>query len=125
LAHDDFKAARVDFDRVRGAAQASALEIAPAVRKRIEDAATQGSAAADLPRQRVAFGALSDGLIAWFHSAENPISDGLAIAHCPMAFDGKGAKWIQRGDQIANPYFGGAMLTCGSVDSPLDPGKKL
>jgi Cu(I)/Ag(I) efflux system membrane fusion protein len=37
------------------------------------------------------------------------------ILHCPMAFDNTGANWIQTERQPDNPYFGAAMLRCGSV----------
>ncbi len=37
-------------------------------------------------------------------------------AHCPMAFDGKGADWLQTTEDIRNPYYGESMLTCGSVE---------
>jgi Cu(I)/Ag(I) efflux system membrane fusion protein len=30
-----------------------------------------------------------------------------------MAFDGRGAKWLQDDGPVANPYFGNAMLRCG------------
>lgn len=39
----------------------------------------------------------------------------LYVAHCPMAFDGKGGDWLQTDKKIANPYFGAAMLRCGSI----------
>ena len=32
-----------------------------------------------------------------------------------MAFDDKGAAWLQAGETIANPYFGASMLRCGVV----------
>ncbi len=38
---------------------------------------------------------------------------------CPMAFDFKGAFWLSDSDEILNPYFGDAMLTCGSVEEEL------
>lgn len=34
---------------------------------------------------------------------------------CPMAFDGRGAIWLQGDKDTRNPYFGGAMLKCGDV----------
>ncbi|MHC4222333.1 MAG: DUF3347 domain-containing protein, partial [Planctomycetota bacterium] len=37
------------------------------------------------------------------------------ILHCPMAFDNKGAHWLQNNDETANPYFGHMMLRCGGV----------
>jgi Cu(I)/Ag(I) efflux system membrane fusion protein len=36
-------------------------------------------------------------------------------AHCPMALDGEGAEWLQRGTEVRNPYFGQSMLSCGEV----------
>lgn len=34
---------------------------------------------------------------------------------CPMAFDNKGATWLQNDEGTRNPYFGSAMLKCGEV----------
>ena len=36
-------------------------------------------------------------------------------AFCPMAFDNKGAFWLQNNGEIANPYFGEMMLRCGEI----------
>ncbi len=41
------------------------------------------------------------------------------IAHCPMALEGKGANWIQKDKDIKNPYFGSAMLGCGSITESI------
>jgi membrane fusion protein, copper/silver efflux system len=38
---------------------------------------------------------------------------------CPMAFDNKGATWLQQDQDIRNPYFGAEMLKCGEVRRPL------
>jgi len=43
------------------------------------------------------------------------------IAYCPMAFDNKGARWLQRGTEINNPYFGASMLTCGDIGEAFEP----
>ena len=40
---------------------------------------------------------------------------------CPMAFDNKGATWMQNHDTVDNPYFGAAMLTCGEVRDTFSP----
>lgn len=37
------------------------------------------------------------------------------IHYCPMAFDNKGAHWLQPDDKTLNPYFGSEMLMCGEV----------
>lgn len=41
--------------------------------------------------------------------------------HCPMAFDGKGADWIQDNENVENPYMGQEMLTCGEVVKVYSP----
>ena len=33
----------------------------------------------------------------------------------PMAFNNKGASWMQSSEQVNNPYFGAAMLRCGKL----------
>jgi Cu(I)/Ag(I) efflux system membrane fusion protein len=38
-----------------------------------------------------------------------------------MAFDNQGADWLQRGEQINNPYFGASMLRCGEIRESFDP----
>ena len=32
-----------------------------------------------------------------------------------MAFNDRGAAWLQQRDPIRNPYFGASMLACGEV----------
>ncbi|WP_420575297.1 DUF3347 domain-containing protein [Ekhidna sp.] len=39
--------------------------------------------------------------------------------YCPMAFDNEGAYWLSNSEEILNPYFGDAMLTCGNVEEEL------
>lgn len=38
---------------------------------------------------------------------------------CPMANDNKGGYWLSEKKEIANPYFGDAMLKCGKVKETL------
>jgi Cu(I)/Ag(I) efflux system membrane fusion protein len=38
-------------------------------------------------------------------------------AFCPMAFDNRGATWLQTGKEINNPYFGDVMLRCGEIQN--------
>ena len=40
-------------------------------------------------------------------------------ASCPMAFDNKGASWLQDTNTVLNPYFGDMMLHCGSIDEVI------
>jgi len=39
---------------------------------------------------------------------------------CPMANNDKGANWLSFQENIKNPYFGDAMLTCGNVEETID-----
>jgi Cu(I)/Ag(I) efflux system membrane fusion protein len=125
LAKDDAAGAKSAFAGLQTKAKAADLGIDPGLQKRIEAAAAQGAGAADLAGARQAFAALSDAFLALFKTTDNPLTDPLTVASCPMAFDNKGAKWLQLGDKIQNPYFGSEMLTCGSVDGAVKPGKKL
>ncbi|MBW1944192.1 MAG: DUF3347 domain-containing protein, partial [Deltaproteobacteria bacterium] len=38
---------------------------------------------------------------------------------CPMAFENKGATWLQQDKDVRNPYFGEVMLKCGEVGRQL------
>ena len=40
-------------------------------------------------------------------------------AHCPMAFDDKGADWLQPDENLLNPYFGAEMLKCGEITEQI------
>ena len=43
------------------------------------------------------------------------------IVYCPMAFENKGASWVSEKKEVANPYFGQSMLTCGEVKNTIAP----
>ena len=38
----------------------------------------------------------------------------LYLQHCSMALN-NGAEWLSVSDNIANPYFGSSMVTCGEI----------
>ena len=38
---------------------------------------------------------------------------GYEVVFCPMAFNNKGAYWVQKTGEIVNPYHGMMMLHCG------------
>jgi hypothetical protein len=125
LASDDLKGAKAAFTSVGTASKPSEAGLSPELQKKVESAAADGSGAPDVGHARAAFVGLSDALLTWMGSASNPLSTPLSVVHCPMANEGKGSKWLQRGDQVRNPYFGGEMLTCGDVEKTVAPGAKL
>jgi len=90
-------------DAAEPAAGTSAAEM-PA----IAAAAGRLAAADDLKSARKAFGELSAPVVRYRDALSGPRPH---VAFCPMA----GKEWLQEGDVIANPYYGSAMLRCGSI----------
>lgn len=101
-------------DGVKGHARTIAAQ-ARALGKEGADLATAAAAvesAADVKAARDAFGPLSEAVIARV-KADPAFEAGskLRLAYCSMA----DASWLQRGEQIRNPYYGSQMLTCGEL----------
>ena len=70
---------------------------------------------AQIEAARQAFEKLSNELIAVVRQFGIPENRVLYRLHCPMAFNNKGADWLQRDQNTRNPYFGASMLKCGEV----------
>ncbi len=125
LAYDAVKEALIASDASRAAAAAEKLMAtvhkAPSgtIPSSWHKLIGQISGSKDLAAQREAFAQLSVDLIALVqkHGSKNT----LYVAHCPMAFDDRGADWLSRTAQISNPYYGEAMLRCGEVLDTLKP----
>ncbi len=83
-----------------------------------------GNALQHIPHQksldevRKSFQQVSDILIA-MSQAFNPMDEPLYVDFCPMADNNKGASWLSLSEEIKNPYFGEAMLTCGEVKTVI------
>tara|TARA_R110002050_G_scaffold222322_2_gene358185 strand:+ start:134 stop:616 length:483 start_codon:yes stop_codon:yes gene_type:complete len=74
-----------------------------------------------LPTARVNFLRTSNTLIALVRETDGAGQRHLYVAHCPMAFGGRGGDWLQKDEHIANPYYGSAMLTCGTTKPLSSP----
>ena len=74
--------------------------------------------AADIEAQRLAYENISNEMIS-FMKKEGLSTGELYVAHCPMAFNDKGASWISNTKEIRNPYFGDKMLGCGEVKETI------
>lgn len=48
------------------------------------------------------------------------VNQKLYVNFCPMVNDNKGAYWLSSTEEIRNPFFGEAMLTCGEVKSIIE-----
>ncbi|HET6428226.1 MAG TPA: efflux RND transporter periplasmic adaptor subunit [Phycisphaerae bacterium] len=75
--------------------------------------------AKDLKRQRELFAPLSEEAASLARRFPPDRQDAYYLLRCPMAFEGRGAVWLQQSQQTQNPYFGAAMLTCGDVQEMI------
>ncbi len=63
--------------------------------------------------QRTTFMSLSKNMYALLKVAKT--TEPIYYQFCPMANEGKGANWLSKESGVKNPYYGSAMLTCGST----------
>jgi Cu(I)/Ag(I) efflux system membrane fusion protein len=77
------------------------------------------AAAGDIKSRRAALKAVSDALIELVRNHGVDQVGDLFIVHCPMAFDNLGGDWLSAQPTVLNPYYGDAMLTCGSLRDTL------
>jgi Cu(I)/Ag(I) efflux system membrane fusion protein len=70
----------------------------------------------ELENFRKDFSDFSTRLTDFLHFYNSSLPHSVYRFHCPMAFDGKGADWIQSGKKTKNPYYGTKMLGCGDLE---------
>ena len=80
----------------------------------ISEKLTSISKASSLEKQREDFIMLSENMILVGNQMKG-LNEKVFVQHCPMADNNKGANWLSLDEEIRNPYYGDAMLTCGSV----------
>ena len=127
LANDDLKGATgaaasmtktlrdVDMKLLKGDAHMAWMgDLSP-----IKDDVEKVASGKDLTAVRRVFENLSKTMSKVAMSFEIRFDKPAVIVHCPMAFDGKGANWLQAGTEVRNPYFGKAMGGCGDVKMEL------
>lgn len=101
---------KIDMKLLKGDAHEIWMEISGQLSSEIK----QLSSSDQIDGQRSAFASLSNTLYSAVKSFG--VSKGTVYwQFCPMAFDNKGAYWLSEKEEIRNPYFGDAMLTCGEV----------
>jgi Cu(I)/Ag(I) efflux system membrane fusion protein len=81
----------------------------------------------DIQIQRQAFEPLSESFARTIMGFRHAMPQPLFLYHCPMAFDQKGAYWIEDTQEIKNPYFGRKlfngqdMFKCGTLEETIPP----
>jgi Cu(I)/Ag(I) efflux system membrane fusion protein len=85
------------------------------------------TATKELEAQRMAFDPLSEAFAKVVMGFRHVMKAPLVVFHCPMAFDSKGAYWIEASEERRNPYFGRTpfngqdMLQCGELIEKVPP----
>jgi len=73
----------------------------------------------NLDNQRDHFVILNENMVPIAINVNGP-DEMLYVQKCPMANNNKGAVWLSAEKDIKNPYYGDAMLTCGSVIEEIE-----
>jgi uncharacterized protein DUF3347 len=100
------------FDQV--AAPAKAFETATATLggdgSKLAASAKKLTSSKNIESARNAFGEVSEELVAYAKKTKSEFPADVREAYCPMV----DKPWLQKDKDIKNPYYGQAMLTCGS-----------
>lgn len=80
--------------------------------KRASTHAARLAAAGDIEEARDAFGHLSPPFVSLVRATGTAEDQGLYRMVCGMADVPGDGVWLQRGDEVRNPYFGSGMLRC-------------
>lgn len=75
----------------------------------------------ELEAAREAFLPLSETMIALAERFGTSEQQPVLRFHCPMAFGGRGADWLQDHAGTENPYYGSMMYRCGDQTATLVP----
>ncbi len=105
----------VDMTLLEGDAHSGWMKELPNLRKALEDM----QQAKDIAALRAGFALLSEELPVLIHRFGLPPGIAVYRLRCTMAFNGRGADWLQADKSTRNPYYGAPMLTCGDVVETL------
>ncbi len=112
---------RVDIKLLSGETHDIWMKQAGALKKILSDASKAG----DIEQLRQAFALLSEQIFVIGRQFGPPGKSVFYQLKCPMAFNNRGATWLQQDRETRNPYFGSAMLRCGSVIEVIEPAKEM
>ncbi len=120
MANDDLDTSLAARNRCRSALEAVKSEILvdewlAAWRRAVARFRPNDEPPPDLEALRLEFESLSALILDVTRHFGPPDGEAAFEAYCPMAFDNRGAAWLQRRSQIENPYWGAQMLRCGEI----------
>jgi Cu(I)/Ag(I) efflux system membrane fusion protein len=107
--------AKVDMKLLKGQAHMDWMKYS----KQINGSIAVFEKAASIAEQREAYAAFSANL---YKSVKAFGINGKEVyyQHCPMALNNTGAYWLSDKAEIRNPYFGDAMMKCGSTKEKIN-----
>jgi len=79
----------------------------------------EGSKTKNIEDSRSAFYLLSLAAIELHDTFGHASNQTYYLTYCPMAFEFKGAFWLQTTDTVNNSFFGESMLRCGEIKQDL------
>jgi Cu(I)/Ag(I) efflux system membrane fusion protein len=129
LAADDVSAARESRRAIHTALHAPSEDGLSArgrqkwsrITKELMAALNETGKDADIAALRTSFERVSKSVIETERLFGHARGTTFYLTFCPMAFDFKGAYWMQDHEQIDNPFFGKKMLRCGEVREEFAP----
>ena len=92
--------------------------------KEIRTSSREVAEAEDIATARAVFAQLSESLMAVARRFGTGLGQPIHVMHCPMAFNNRGADWLQLSKNLENPYYGDAMLRCGEIKETLETNDK-
>lgn len=105
LAADQFEGVTANAAAIEKAAVALGKDAEP-----LAAGARKLAAAKDIAGARTAFGEVSTALVEYAEKTKSGLGPDVRVAFCPMV----NKPWLTKDKTIRNPYYGAAMLTCGS-----------
>ncbi len=120
LAADDFQAAKQAVEPLHQhliglssiVSESKAVEVWSKEKRDLSEIVGRLQKASDLDTLRNGFALLSESMLSQQRMFGVQANTQLYELHCPMAFAGRGASWLQNDDTVRNPYYGASMLKC-------------
>jgi len=126
LVHDDTKGAQQAGEQINQSLKKVDMKLLSdekahnhwmTIQKELKSSANAIENSSDIGEQRGHFKHLSAHMISGVQLFG--VNQNVYIQFCPMANNNKGAYWISLEEEVRNPYYGEAMLTCGEVKATL------
>ena len=109
--------AKVDMKLVAGKDHTDWMAMAAGLEKILTDAGR----AKDIKPLRESFALYSEQMAVLAKRFGPPGGGDTYRMKCPMAFNNRGAIWLQDNKDLRNPYYGAEMLKCGDIQEVLSP----